>query len=145
METEKKKVLLVEDDAAIRGAVLSLLERHGYQVQGVSDGDEALKVIEDVDIVLLDIFLPKFTGDELLKRIRGRGNYVPVVLMSAMPESEARECFEEFKVVDFVSKPFKSKDLMEKVDRAAAIAEDMKVVRHSTDRLKGFINRQAAL
>lgn len=145
MESEKKKVLLVEDDTAIRGAVLSLLERNGYQVHGVADGDAALKMVDDADLVLLDIFLPKFSGDELLRRIRGKGNYIPVVLMSAMPEPEAREYFEEFKVVDFVSKPFKSKDLMEKVNKAAAVAEDMKVVRHSTDRLRGFINRQAAL
>lgn len=143
---DKKKVLLVEDDNGIRMAVTSILERQGYQVNAVTDGEEALKQVDDADVVLLDIFLPKVTGDEFLRRIRSKGNYVPVVLMSAaLRESEALDRFKEFKVVDYVAKPFKTKDLVDKVNRAAAIADDLSVVRYTTDRLKGFINRQAAL
>jgi two-component system response regulator AtoC len=143
---DKKKVLLVEDDNGIRMAVTSILERQGYQVNAVTDGEEALKQVDDADVVLLDIFLPKVTGDEFLRRIRSKGNYVPVVLMSAaLRECEALDRFKEFKVVDYVAKPFKTKDLVDKVNRAAAIADDLSVVRYTTDRLKGFINRQAAL
>lgn len=143
---DKKKVLLVEDDNGIRMAAVSVLERHGYEVKAVSDGEEALKQVDGADVVLLDIFLPKLTGDEFLRRIRSKGNYVPVVIMSAaMQEKEALDCFKEFKVVDYVAKPWKTKDLLAKVDRAASIADDLSVVRQTTDRLKGFISRQAAL
>lgn len=141
-----KTVLVVEDDNGIRAAVSSILERHGYNVIGASDGESAIDVIEYGDLVLLDIFLPRLTGDEFLRRIRGKGNYIPVVLMSAaMPGSDALECFKEFKVVDFVAKPFKTADLLKKVAHAASIADNMQVVKAATARLKGFVNRQIAL
>lgn len=145
---DPKKVLVIEDDNGIRMAIQSILERQGYQVSSAVDGEEALKQVEaeKVDVVLLDIFLPKITGDEFLKRIRAKGNLVPVVLMSAaMPEVDALECFKEFKVVDYVAKPFRTKDLVDKVNKAAATADNMTVVKVATDRLKGFISRQAAL
>lgn len=143
---DKKKVLLVEDDNGIRMAVSSILERHGYDVNSVSDGQQALDQVDKADIVLLDIFLPKITGDEFLRRVRGNGNLVPVVLMSAaMQEGEAMECFKEFKVVDFVAKPFKTKDLVDKVNKASVKADEISIVKYTTDRLKGFISRQAAL
>lgn len=141
-----KKVLLVEDDNGVRAAVTSILSRHGYSVLGVPDGDSAMKAVDQADLVLLDIFIPKMTGDEFLRRLREKGNYIPVVVMSAaMSESDAKECFSQFKIVDFVSKPFKTKDLLEKVDRAASIAEDFEVVKSSAARLKSFVNRQVAL
>jgi len=143
---DKKKVLLVEDDNGIRMAVASILERQGYEVNSVCDGEEALKQVDGADVVLLDIFLPKVTGDEFLRRIRKAGNYVPVIVMSAaMQEKEGMDCFKEFKIVDYVGKPFKTKDLVDKVNRACSIADDISVVRSATDRLKGFITRQAAL
>lgn len=143
---DKKKVLVVEDDNGIRMAISSILERNGYVVNSVSDGEEALKQVDKADLVLLDIFLPKITGDDFMRQIRSKGNMVPVVLMSAaMQEGEAMECFKEFKVVDYVAKPFRTKDLVEKVNKAASIAENLSVVKNTADRLKGFINRQAAL
>lgn len=143
---EKKKVLVVEDDNGIRMAISSILERQGYAVTNVSDGEEALKQVDKADVVLLDIFLPKITGDEFLRRIRSKGNMVPVVLMSAaMGEAEALECFKEFKVVNYVAKPFRTKDLVEKVNKAATVADNLFVVKHTADRLRGFIDRQAAL
>lgn len=142
----KKKVLVVEDDNGIRMAISSILERQGYEVTTVTDGLEALEQVDKSDLVLLDIFLPKITGDEFLRRIRAKGNMVPVVLMSAaMPEAEAMECFKEFKVIDYVAKPFRTKDLVEKVNKAASIADHLSVVKNTKDRLKGFIDRQAAL
>lgn len=143
---DKKKVLVVEDDNGIRMAISSILERQGYLVNSVSDGEEALKQVDKADVVLLDIFLPKLTGDEFLRLIRSKGNLVPVVLMSAaMQEPEAMEYFKEFKVVDYMAKPFRTKDLIEKINKALSIAEDLSVVKNTADRLKGFINRQAAL
>jgi CheY-like chemotaxis protein len=143
---KKKRVLVVEDDNGIRLAISSILERQGYEVTNVTDGEKALEQVDKADVVLLDIFLPKITGDEFLRRIRNKGNMVPVVLMSAaMPEAEAMECFKPFKVVDYVAKPFRTKELVEKVNKAASIADNLSVVKNTADRLKGFISRQAAL
>lgn len=143
---KKKKVLVVEDDNGTRLAISSILERQGYEVTNVTNGEQALEQVDKADLVLLDIFLPKITGDEFLRKIRSRGNMVPVVLMSAaMGEAEALECFKEFKVIDYVAKPFRTKDLVEKVNTAASVADNLFVVKNTADRLKGFISRQAAL
>lgn len=143
---DKKKVLVVEDDNGIRMAIASILERQGYAVTSVADGEEALNQVDKADVVLLDIFLPKVTGDEFLRRVRGKGNLVPVVLMSAaMQEPEALECFKEFKIVDYVAKPFRTKDLVAKVNRAAVRADQLLTVKDTANRLRGFISRQAAL
>lgn len=143
---KKKRVLVVEDDNGIRMAISSILERQGYEVNSVTNGEEALKQVDNADLVLLDIFLPKITGDEFMRQIRGKGNLVPVILMSAaMQEAEAMDCFKEFKVVDYVAKPFRTKELVEKVNKAASTAENLSVVKNTADRLKGFISRQAAL
>lgn len=141
-----KKVLVVEDDNGIRAAVTSILARNGYDVMGVPDGETAMKSVEQSDVVLLDIFLPRMMGDEFLRRLRAEGNYIPVVLMSAaMSETDAKECFKEFQIVDFVTKPFKTKDLLEKIGQAASMAENLQVVKAATARLKGFVDRQIAL
>lgn len=143
MEAGKKKVLLVEDDNGIRMAVSSALERNGYDVINAHDGQEALDKVEGSDVVVLDVFLPKITGDQFLKEIRGRGNLVPVIVMSGMQANNAMECLRDFKVVDYVTKPFKLKELVEKVGKAAHVADNLSMVPRATDKLKGFISRQA--
>jgi DNA-binding response OmpR family regulator len=143
MDVDKKKVLLVEDESGIRKAVASTLERNGYEVINAKDGQEALDKVEGVDVVVLDVFLPKVTGDQFLREIRGRGNLVPVIVMTAMMPETAVECLKDFKVVDYVSKPFKLKDLVDKVGKAANVADDLSMVPKATDCLKGFIGRQA--
>jgi CheY-like chemotaxis protein len=79
-------VLLVEDEPAIREVVTDLLQDEGYAVRQASDGLQAIDELEvdDVDLVLSDVRMPRLDGPSLAHRLRGRGLAVPVVLMSAV-------------------------------------------------------------
>lgn len=141
---KKPAVLLVEDNDNIRTLLGSLLEKRGYTVFSAEDGERALQLVGVADAVLLDLFLPKVSGQEFLEKIRADGNYVPVVVMSAsMNRQQAFDSLSEFKIVDFLSKPFAFDEMLEKIDKAVKISEDLSVVRKATDQLKGFIERQS--
>jgi CheY-like chemotaxis protein len=139
-----KRVLVVEDDAHIREIVARILQSNGYLVEEAGDGREALAQADNADVILLDLFMPNVSGDSFMRQIRGSGNYVPVVVMSAvLDRTQAIKNCEQFGIVDFMEKPFKAKDLIGKVERAAQVSDDLRFVRKATDRVKGFIERQA--
>jgi len=79
-------VLVVEDEPAIREVVADLLQEEGYAVRQASDGLQAIDELEvdDVDVVLSDVRMPRLDGPSLARRLRRRGHAVPVVLMSAV-------------------------------------------------------------
>lgn len=66
-----KKILIVEDEKSLAQAYQTILEKHGYKVQLAFDGEEALEIIDHqaVDLILLDINMPKMNGLEMLKQI----------------------------------------------------------------------------
>ena len=79
-------VLVVEDEPVIRELVAILLEDEGYTVRQAVDGLQALEVMDQqsVDLVLSDVKMPRLDGAALVKRLRARGDPIPVVLMSAV-------------------------------------------------------------
>jgi CheY-like chemotaxis protein len=79
-------VLVVEDEPAIREVVADLLQDEGYAVRQASDVLQAIDELEvdDVDLVLSDVRMPRLDGPSLARRLRRRGHAVPVVLMSAV-------------------------------------------------------------
>ncbi len=145
-DKEKKRVLVVEDDKAIRSMISNIIGAKGFDVVQAVDGEEALKLVDEADVVLLDLFMPKMTGEEFLQRVRKAGNYVPVVVMSAgYGKKEGIDKLKSYGIVDFIPKPFSNKEVSDKVAHAAGQADEMKFVGIATDRLKGFIERQKAL
>lgn len=142
-DQEKKTVLVVEDDRGIRDAAVMALEKSGYRVLQARDGEEGLRQAEEADIVLLDLFMPKVSGQEFLETLRGQGNYVPVVIMSAgFDREEGLRRFGELGIVDFVPKPFQMTALIDQVGKAAGVVDNMVYMSKATDRLRGFIERQ---
>jgi DNA-binding response OmpR family regulator len=145
-ETTLKKVLVVEKDGRIRDNVARVLQDQGYMVLQAEDGNEGLKMVDQADIILLDLFIPGTSGGAFMKKVRGAGNYVPIVVMSATLDKEKaiQDC-ESYGIVDFVEKPFKGHSLCEKIGKAAKVSEDLKYVRKATEGVKGFIERQAKI
>lgn len=142
-DSGQKKVLIVEDDRNIRQIIARTLQIHGYTVLESGDGKEGYDLSHEADVILLDMFLPGISGPDLMKKVRENGNYVPIVVMSAVLDQEgAEKSCNKFGMVDFIEKPFKATDLISKIDKAAHVADDLRFVRKATDRLKGFIERQ---
>lgn len=101
-------VLVVEDEPAIREVVTELLQDEGYAVRQASDGLQAIDELEvdDVDLVLSDVRMPRLDGPSLARRLRRRGHAVPVVLMSAVNVEV------DLPGVRFLPKPFDSDHLL---------------------------------
>ncbi len=95
-------VLLVEDEDMIRHALAVQIERWGYRVTAVSDGIEALEILEsdpEVDVVLTDNSMPRMSGVQLAREIWMTGRGVPVLLMAGdlptLPPNEVDELFSD--------------------------------------------------
>jgi DNA-binding response OmpR family regulator len=101
-------VLLVDDDAAIRRSVAVALELEGFRVLSASGGRAALEALERVRpaVVLLDLTMPDLDGLDVLRRLRGQGDEVPVCVLSARDEVEDRVRGLEVGADDYVVKPF---------------------------------------
>ncbi|HTM44527.1 MAG TPA: response regulator, partial [Polyangiaceae bacterium] len=82
---ERKLILVIEDDPSISLGLRMNLEAEGYRIEVAEDGEEGLARVHslDVDLVILDLMLPKLNGFELLRRIRDERNEVPVIVLSA--------------------------------------------------------------
>ena len=85
-------ILLVDDDAALLEVTSIVLASEGYRVVTAEDGVEALRILgqEGLDLVVLDIMLPKMSGFEVLKKMREHSD-VPVVLLTAKSQSVDKE------------------------------------------------------
>jgi DNA-binding response OmpR family regulator len=120
--TSGRRVLVVDDDGALRHAITSLLGQAGYHVEQASDGAEALRKLEQqpVDLLLLDIGLPGMSGLDVLAETRARATPPRVVMMTAddTPETLLRSFREQ--AYSFIRKPFAPKRIVEVVSDALA-------------------------
>lgn len=117
---EKRRVLVVEDDAVIRAWLEAGLDEQGWTVHCAVDGSEALHLLceEDgacFDLILLDVWLPEMNGLEVLRTLRGLGVPCPVIVMTAYEDSFDPEHALELGAADVVMKPFDVRDLAERV------------------------------
>ena len=123
-------VLVVDDDATVRGVAHQILERAGLKVLLAADGHAALAQIDAnpgaVDLVLLDVTMPVLGGAETLVELRKRKWLGPVVLISGYTIQEATSQFGEWGASGFVQKPFR------RVDLVATVLDRLKVARGSS-------------
>ena len=87
MAQDEKRILLVEDEKTIRDAVAAYLERENYMVRGVGDGQSAIEEFEkhSFDLIILDLMLPKLSGERVCRAIRETSN-VPIIMLTAKGE-----------------------------------------------------------
>jgi len=108
-------ILIVEDNDAIREMQVEILKSVNYQVLAAASGSSALEMAEAErpDLVLMDITMPGMTGYQVLDRLRERyGDALPIVMVSALPESEERETAINRGATDYISKPFDIPSIM---------------------------------
>ncbi len=108
------RVLIVEDDSAIRGALTQALQEDGYAVDASSDGDEGLWYAEsnDYDLIVLDLMLPGIDGMELLRRVRAGDRHPAVLIISARDTVEDRVKGLDVGADDYLVKPFALPELL---------------------------------
>lgn len=111
------RILVVDDDAKLRDLVREFLEEHGLSVECVANGEVALQRLLDrsFDCVLLDMMMPGIDGLEVLRRLRQRGDRVPVIMLTAKGDETDRVVGLEVGADDYVAKPFGPRELVARI------------------------------
>ncbi len=114
IEEAAQRVLVVEDEAPIRDGLLSLLRSQGLVVEGAPDGRVALELLSRArfDLIVLDLMLPHVHGLDVLRSVRGRGDDVPVLVLTARGSEEDVVSGLEAGADDYVTKPFGIRELI---------------------------------
>lgn len=115
----KKLVLVVEDNEINKKIVSAYLEMAGYEVVNASNGQEAIEVVStrEFDLVLMDIQMPVMNGYEAAKAIREAKKKMPIIAMTAYSISDDEKMSKEAGMDDYITKPFDSVQLYEKLKR----------------------------
>ena len=104
-----KKILIVEDDTILLSTLADNFAQAGFEVAKAKNGEEGLKMVKerDVDLVLLDLMLPKMPGEQLLKEMYESGliKKIPVIVLTAKGnEANIKNCMEQWGAADYLIK-----------------------------------------
>ncbi len=111
------KILVVDDESRMRKLIRDFLEREGYQIIEAADGVDAVDVFlteKDIDLVILDVMMPRMDGWQTCKEIR-RESAVPIVMLTARSEERDELKGFELGVDEYISKPFSPRILVARV------------------------------
>jgi DNA-binding response OmpR family regulator len=110
--------MVVDDDVTVREVVVTYLRAAGYDVGETADGEAALTDLRDerADLVVLDLMLPGIDGLEVCRRLRAKGDDVPVIMLTALGSETDRVVGLEHGADDYVTKPFSPRELVLRVD-----------------------------
>ena len=121
MPISDKTVLIVEDGEAINKMLNFLFMSRGCVVESAHNGIDALEVLKKTspDAILLDLMMPEMDGFEFLERLKDddKYKYIPVIVLSALAEEKHKERLKAMGVNDYIEKPFKPADLVERVSK----------------------------
>jgi two-component system, OmpR family, response regulator len=113
---DSSTILLVDDEDSVRRLLTFPLERDGYTVVQAADGEEALQLFDPrtVDLVVLDIMLPKLDGLEVCKRLRA-ASAVPIIMLTARDDELDKVIGLELGADDYITKPFSIREFRSRV------------------------------
>jgi DNA-binding response OmpR family regulator len=127
---ESATILLVDDEEPVQKLLTYPLERDGYRVVQARDGEEALRRFDEerIDLVVLDVMLPKLDGLEVCKRLRS-GSAVPIIMLTARDDEVDKVLGLELGADDYITKPFSIREFRSRVRavlrRAAGVRQDL--------------------
>ena len=132
---QKAHILVVEDEQKIRSALRDFLEFHGFGVTEAVDGLEAQRVVAEkrFDLILLDLMLPKISGEQLCTRWRRDGMQTPIIMLTAKGQEKEKVTGLNIGADDYITKPFALEELLARIkavlrrtDPARAVGQSFK-------------------
>ena len=113
-DTERMRILVVDDDRAVRESLRRSLQFNGYQVELASDGVQAMEQIETQrpDALVLDVMMPRLDGLEVCRRLRSTGDDLPILVLTARDAVSDRVAGLDAGADDYLPKPFALEELL---------------------------------
>lgn len=120
----KNRILVVDDEDALRTVLTGELEGEGYQVRSAADGQEAITILTgaEFDLILLDIKMPNVDGFEVLKFVKEKHPRTKVIMLTGFADLKNAIESKKLGAEDFVSKPYDLVDLLTTVERVLTTA-----------------------
>jgi two-component system response regulator TtrR len=114
----KSKIYLIDDDAAVRDALILFLEIYGYSVHAFESAEEFLGGGQEVNqgVLVLDMRLPGMSGIELQTELRSRKNYIPIIFITGHGDDEIRKSVTQEGVIDLIGKPINHDALLKCIE-----------------------------
>ena len=127
------RILAVDDDKNTRRLIHAVLEKDGYTVTDAENGEDALKILEQehIDLIVLDIMMPKINGYELTEMLRDMGNEIPILMVSAKQLPADRHKGFLVGTDDYITKPIDEREMLLRINallRRAKIASERRIV-----------------
>lgn len=132
------RILVVDDEPAVRFALVELLEDHGHEVVAVESGDAALEHLLDVDVVVTDLAMPGLDGLGVVREAHRRAPGLPVIVLTARGSEKSAVQAMKAGAEDYLTKPFDVDEVALTVARAAeAVRVRREVMRGAAERISG--------
>ena len=124
MPPSRPRILVVDDEPAIRGLVTKIVERAGFPVDNARDGEEAIRRLgqNDYSVLVVDLMMPNVDGFELIEHVKERGGKRPAIIVVSAADSAAFRRLDPVMVHSIIRKPF---DINVLVDLITAAAESV--------------------
>jgi len=115
---EKVSILVVEDEEKIRSALTDFLEFYNFEVAEAADGLEAERVTAEkrFDLILLDLMLPKISGEQLCSKWRSDGMQTPIIMLTAKGQEKEKVAGLNLGADDYITKPFSLEELLARIN-----------------------------
>jgi two-component system, OmpR family, alkaline phosphatase synthesis response regulator PhoP len=128
-DSEQRHVLVADDEAHIGRIIKIKLENGPFRVTLAFDGQEAVDALERedrIDLVVLDLMMPRLSGLDVLDRIRANENWkdIPCIILTAAGQEDYERDARESGATDFLTKPFSPKKLYAKIAQLTGVAND---------------------
>ena len=114
------KILNIDDSTVNNMLMENILSSFGYETYSVLEGSDVLEKIEEYqpDLIILDLMMPHKSGIDVLEELRGQGVQTPVIIVTALNDSELKRRARELGVVDYQAKPVKMETLKDSIQQA---------------------------
>ncbi|MGM9985632.1 MAG: response regulator, partial [Bacillaceae bacterium] len=111
------RILVVDDEVSILTLLKFNLSQAGFIVDGVDNGEDALKVAQEekFDLIVLDLMLPKMDGIEVCKKLRMNQNFTPILMLTAKDDEFDKVLGLELGADDYMTKPFSPREVVARV------------------------------
>ena len=117
--SEKKLILIVDDDYELSDGIRAVLENQGHKVIQARDGQQGKQMVYNhrPDLVILDMMMPRMGGYPVLEHFKGKSETPPIIMITANEGSRHKAYAEFLGVIDYIRKPFAMEKLLEAVER----------------------------